>query len=163
MADKTLLENGKVQVVTTTELDRYEGRMYYSQAECELVTDDFKEQNKVWTTKNSREGFECLDTKEDWEPEGESLQADMESFQKYLDETYGKDKYAQPVRHLHRPAQGAEAQLLYDSPAGAELQAHELVPPGVEDLPQRPLVQVGVRNHRKPYRSIYHAHKPYVA
>ena len=93
MADKTLLENGKVKVVTTKEIDRYEGRMYYSQAECELVTEDFKEMNKIWTTKRSREGFECLDTKEDWEPEGESLQDDMASFQKYLDDTYGKDKY----------------------------------------------------------------------
>lgn len=88
------LENGNI-VKTVKEIyePRYEGREYYSQDECELIIDDFKEYNKIWTGKNSREGFDSLDTKEDWEPEGESLQADMESFQKYLDDTYGKDKY----------------------------------------------------------------------
>lgn len=90
---KKLLENNKVEITTVTQVDRYVGREYYSQTECEMIIEDFLEQNKVWTVKHSREGFDSLDTKEGWEPEGESLAADLESFQKYLDETYGKDKY----------------------------------------------------------------------
>lgn len=90
---KKLLENNKVEITTVTQVDRYVGREYYSQTECEMIIEDFVEQNKVWTLKHSREGFDSLDTKEGWEPEGESLAADLESFQKYLDETYGKDKY----------------------------------------------------------------------
>ena len=93
MEEKKLLDNNKIQVTTISEIDRYEGRCEYSQCACECITDDFKEQNKVWTTKKSREGFDCLDTKEDWEPEGNSVVEDIESFQKYLDDTYGKDKY----------------------------------------------------------------------
>lgn len=90
---KILLDNGMVQETIVKEIPRYEGICNYSQAECEMIVEDFKEINKVWTTKRSHEGFDSLDTKEDWEPEGESLQADLESFQKYLDEEYGKDKY----------------------------------------------------------------------
>lgn len=90
---KTLLENGNVQVTTVKEISRYEGICNYSQAECELIAEDFKNLNKVWTMKHNREGFDSLDTGEDWEPEGNSVCEDIESFQKYLDETYGKDKY----------------------------------------------------------------------
>lgn len=90
---KKLLENNKVEITTVTQVDRYVGREYYSQAECELIVEDFKNINKVWTTKHSREGFESLATDEDWEPKGNSVCEDIESFQKYLDETYGKDKY----------------------------------------------------------------------
>lgn len=93
MEEKKLLDNNKIQVTTVSEIDRYEGCEYYSQAECKLIFEDFKEQNKIWTTKHSREGFDSLDTKEGWEPEGKSVVEDMESFQKYLDETYGKNKY----------------------------------------------------------------------
>lgn len=87
------LENDKV-VKTIKEIyeDRYEGFWEYDGCECDFVRDDFKEQNKVWC-KNSREGFEVLNTGENWEPEGESVEKDLELFQKYLDETYGKDKY----------------------------------------------------------------------
>lgn len=90
---KILLDNGMVQETIVKEIPRYEGICNYSQTECEMIVEDFKEINKVWTTKRSHEGFETLDTKENWEPEGESLHADLESFQKYLDEEYGKDKY----------------------------------------------------------------------
>lgn len=87
------LENNNV-VKTIKEIyePRYEGFWEYDGCECEFVGDDFKEQNKVWC-KNSREGFESLNTGESWEPEGRSVEDDIESFQKYLDETYGKDKY----------------------------------------------------------------------
>ena len=91
--EKKLLDDNKIQVTTISEIDRYVGREYYSQAECELIVEDITANNKIWTTKHSREGFENLDTKEDWEPEGKSVEADIESFQKYLDDTYGKDKY----------------------------------------------------------------------
>lgn len=87
------LEN-ETTVKTVKEIyePRYEGFWEYDGAECEWVKDDFKEINKVWC-KNSREGFEVLNTGEKWMPDGESIEKDIESFQKYLDDTYGKDKY----------------------------------------------------------------------
>ena len=90
---KKLLDNGMVEETIVKETPRYEGICNYSQAECEMIVEDFKNLNKVWTMKHNREGFDSLDTKEDWEPEGNSVCEDIESFQKYLDETYGKDKY----------------------------------------------------------------------
>lgn len=90
---KKLLDNGMIEETTVKEIPRYEGICNYSQAECEMIAEDFKEINKVWTIKHNREGFDSLDTGEDWEPEGNSVCEDIESFQKYLDETYGKDKY----------------------------------------------------------------------
>ena len=90
---KKLLDNGMVEETIVKEIPRYEGICNYSQAECEMIAEDFKNLNKVWTMKHNREGFDSLDTKEDWEPEGNSVCEDIESFQKYLDETYGKDKY----------------------------------------------------------------------
>lgn len=90
--EKKLLENGKVEVIETTEQDRYVGYCEYDEAETDFVIDDFKENNKAWICKN-REGFEKLATDESWEPERKSVESDIELFQKYLDETYGKDKY----------------------------------------------------------------------
>lgn len=90
---KKLLDNDMVEETIVKEIPRYEGICNYSQAECEMIAEDFKNLNKVWTMKHNREGFDSLDTKEDWEPEGNSVCEDIESFQKYLDETYGKDKY----------------------------------------------------------------------
>ena len=87
------LENDKtVKTVKEVYEDRYEGFWEYDGCECDFVRDDFKEQNKVWC-KNSREGFEVLNTGENWEPETGSIDTDIESFQQYLDDTYGKDKY----------------------------------------------------------------------
>lgn len=87
------LENDNtVRTVKEIYEDRYEGFIEYDECECEFVRDDFKEQNKVWCAK-SREGFEVLNTGENWEPEAGNVADDIESFQKYLDETYGKDKY----------------------------------------------------------------------
>lgn len=92
--EKTLLENGNVQVTTVKEIPRYEGFCEYDQPACECVSEDFVEQNKVWITSREREGFKgVFDTGEDWEPECNSVEDDIASFQKYLDETYGKDKY----------------------------------------------------------------------
>ena len=87
------LEN-ETTVKTVKEIyePRYEGFWEYDETECEWVRNDFKEINKVWC-KNSREGFEALNTGEKWMPDGESIEKDIESFQKYLDDTYGKDKY----------------------------------------------------------------------
>lgn len=90
---KKLLDNGMVEETIVKEIPRYEGICNYSQTECEMIAEDFKETNKVWTMKHNREGFDSLDTGEDWEPEGNSVCEDIESFQKYLDKTYGKDKY----------------------------------------------------------------------
>ena len=87
-----LEDDNTVKTVKEVYEDRYEGQIEYDQCECEFVVDDFKEQNKVWC-KNSREGFENLNTGENWEPEYQSVESDIESFQKYLDDTYGKDKY----------------------------------------------------------------------
>lgn len=89
----SLEDDNTVKTVKEIYEPRYEGREYYSQAECELIFEDFKEHNKIWTAKHSREGFDSLDTGEDWEPEAGKVVEDMESFQKYLDDTYGKDKY----------------------------------------------------------------------
>lgn len=90
--EKKLLDNGKVEVIETTERDRYVGYCEYDEAESEFVIEDFKANNKAWICKN-REGFEKLATDESWEPETGNVEQDIESFQKYLDETYGKDKY----------------------------------------------------------------------
>lgn len=91
--EKTLLDNNNVKVIETKIIPRYEGVAHHSQAACEMFVDDMKELNKIWMMTNSREGFEYLNTGEAWEPEGESVYNDIESFQKYLDDTYGKDKY----------------------------------------------------------------------
>lgn len=89
---KRLLENGNVEVTTVNEIQRYEGRAFYDEALSDMVIDDFTSNCKIWA-KDTREGFGRLNTRENWEPECESLEQDLESFQKYLDETYGKDKY----------------------------------------------------------------------
>ena len=89
----SLEDENTVKTVKEVYEPRYEGYMSYSEAECDMVVEDFMEQNKAWITKNNREGFDKLDTEEEWEPEGNSVEADIESFQKYLDDTYGKDKY----------------------------------------------------------------------
>lgn len=91
--EKTLLDNNNIKVIETKVIPRYEGIAHYCQAACEMFVDDVKEQNKIWMTSRSREGFDSLNTGEAWEPEGESVYKDIESFQKYLDDTYGKDKY----------------------------------------------------------------------
>ena len=89
----SLEDDNTVKTVKEIYEPRYEGICNYSQCECELIAEDFKNMNKVWITKHNREGFDSLDTGEDWQPEGVSVCADVESFQKYLDETYGKGKY----------------------------------------------------------------------
>ena len=92
--EKTFLENGNVQVTTVKEIPHYEGFWQYDQSTCECVSEDFVEQNKVWITSHEREGFKSVfDTGEDWEPECNSVEDDIESFQKYLNETYGEGKY----------------------------------------------------------------------
>ena len=102
--EKKLLENGKVEVKTTTEQDRYVGYCEYDEAETEIVVEDFKENNKVWIGKN-REGFEKLATDESWEPECKSVESDIELFQKYLDETY--------LDRINSKFSGAEVELQY--------------------------------------------------
>ena len=87
------LENDKtVKTVKEVYEDRYEGQVEYDGCECEFVRDDFKEQNKIWC-RGGREGFEILNTGENWEPDTGNVEGDIESFQQYLDDTYGKDKY----------------------------------------------------------------------
>lgn len=91
---KKLLDNGMVEETIVKTMPRYEGFCKYSEWECEMVMNEFTDNNKVWITSHEHEGFKgVMDTKEDWEPECESVEKDIESFQKYLDETYGKDKY----------------------------------------------------------------------
>jgi len=91
---KRLLDNGKVEVTTVIERDRYEGKAYYSQSMVDSVVEDFKCNCKIWIGKN-REGFECLETKENWEPgEGDvGVMEDLMHFQLYLDLTYGAGRY----------------------------------------------------------------------
>lgn len=89
----TLENDNVIKTVKEVYEPRYTGTCTYDQAECEAVVEDLKENCKIWTTKHSREGFDSLDTGEDWEPEGNSVVEDIASFQKYLDDTYGKDKY----------------------------------------------------------------------
>ena len=91
---KKLLDNGMVEETIVKEIPHYEGFWQYDQSTCECVSEDFVEQNKVWITSHEREGFKSVfDTGEDWEPECNSVEDDIESFQKYLDETYGEGKY----------------------------------------------------------------------
>ena len=93
MSVKVLLDNGMVEETIVKTFPRYEGKTEYSQFGCEDITNDFVTNNKIWITDHEREGFKGVyDTKENWEPQG-SVEDDIESFQKYLDETYGKDKY----------------------------------------------------------------------
>lgn len=87
---RTLNDEGNVNVVTVATMPRYEGHIYASQGGCAMLVDSIKENCDIWCAR-SREGFEVLNTINDWEPEGESLQKDIESFQQYLDEKYGKD------------------------------------------------------------------------
>jgi len=87
-----LEDENTVKTVKEIYEPRYEGFWEYDGTEGEWVKDTFKENNKVWCT-HSREGFQILDTGEKWAPDGESVEKDIESFQKYLDDTYGKDKY----------------------------------------------------------------------
>ena len=92
--NKILLDNGKVQVITTTEIDRYQGFEEYDEAASDMVREDFMEQNKIWITDHEREGFKgVFDTGENWEPEGKSVEDNIKSYQKYLDEEYGEGKY----------------------------------------------------------------------
>lgn len=91
---KKLLDNGMVEETITKTMPRYAGFERYCEWACEDITNDFTDNNKIWITPREREGFKGVyDTKEDWEPEYKSVEADIKSFQKYLDETYGKDKY----------------------------------------------------------------------
>lgn len=87
---RTLTDEGNVNVVTVATVPHYEGYIYASQGGCTILVDSIKENCDIWCARN-REGFEVLNTINDWEPEGESLQKDLESFQQYLDEKYGKD------------------------------------------------------------------------
>ena len=90
---KRLLDNGKVEITTTIERDRYEGKAYYSQSMCDSVYDDFKSNCKIWMTPNSREGFEGMNTGENWEPAKNDIAEDITHFQLYLDTTYGSGVY----------------------------------------------------------------------
>lgn len=91
---KKLLDNNKVEVTTVRVVDRYTGFWRYDSDVCmEIIDDIFKGCFKIWTTKKSREGFESLDTGEKWEPSEGSVVGDIQSFQQYLDKTYGKDNY----------------------------------------------------------------------
>lgn len=91
---KVLLDNGTVEETITKTMPRYVGFERYCEWACEDITNDFTDNNKIWITPREREGFKGVyDTKEDWEPEGISVEKDIESFQKYLDETYGEGKY----------------------------------------------------------------------
>lgn len=88
-----LVEPNKIQVTTVEEKDRYVGKVVYDQVYCEQEFEDFKENNKCWTTKHSREGFDCMDTGENWEPQRDNILEDLTHFQLYLDKTYGKERY----------------------------------------------------------------------
>ena len=91
--EKTELIGNKIRVTTIEEKDRYVGKVIYDQINVDMELDNFKETNKCWTTKNSREGFDCLDTGENWEPKAGNLKEDLTHFQIYLDKTYGKGEY----------------------------------------------------------------------
>ena len=86
---RTLNDEGSVDIVTVTTVPHYEGRIFASQAGCDALVESVKEQCVIWCARN-REGFEVLNTINDWEPEGESLAKDLELFQQYLDENYEK-------------------------------------------------------------------------
>ena len=90
---KTELIGDKIRVTTIEEKDRYTGRVVYDQANVDLEIEDFKANNKCWTKENTRNGFDCLDTGEDWEPRAGNLSEDLTHFQLYLDKTYGKGEY----------------------------------------------------------------------
>lgn len=90
--DRKELEDGQVEVTVVNRMPRYEATAHYA-SYCDSIIADMKEAHKIWTTKHNREGFESLNTDEDWEPEGNSFQDDLASFQQYLDKTYGAGQY----------------------------------------------------------------------
>lgn len=87
---RTINDEGNINVVTVTTVPHYEGRIFVSQGGCEALIDNIKDQCDIWCAR-SREGFEVLNTINDWEPEEGDIKKDIEAFQKYLDEKYGKN------------------------------------------------------------------------
>lgn len=87
---RTLNDEGNVNVVTMKTIKRYEGRAYSTPEVCRSLMDMITEQCDIWCA-SCREGFETMNTINDWEPEEGDLQKDIASFQKYLDDKHGKD------------------------------------------------------------------------
>lgn len=91
---KKLLDNGMVEETIVKQYPRYTGFIRPAEDLSHSITNDFVVNNKIWITSSEREGFRCVfDTQEDWEPVSGSIEECIVSFQKYLDETCGKDKY----------------------------------------------------------------------
>jgi hypothetical protein len=88
---RTLLDNNMVKVIVEQDIPRYRAQAHYASF-CDSVVQDFKDNCKIWAFR-SREGFDHLNTGEDWEPSRESVVKDIELFQQYLDKTYGTGKY----------------------------------------------------------------------
>ena len=87
---RTLNDEGNVNVVTVTTLPRFVGQKVCYDGACQQLMEMIQSQCDIWCARN-REGFENMNTLNDWEPDGESLKEDLESFQRYLDEKYEKN------------------------------------------------------------------------
>ena len=82
----------KVKVVEMYEVDRYEPRICNCQEECETTIEEIKECCKIYVPKGDYRNLTTFEINYD-DLTGQTLQEDLEIFQKKLDEEFGKDAY----------------------------------------------------------------------
>lgn len=98
---RKLLDNGNVEITTVKEVKRYSGIAYkpgqwfWDNEIDQILGSDRKNDSdckycKIWTPLRD---FSNLCTEKDFEPIGDSLQADKELFQRYLNREYGEGQY----------------------------------------------------------------------
>ena len=88
---RKLLNDNIVEITTVTEVPRYSGRAFAEdQAFYDTEMDILKGQVKMWVGARDYTG---LTTEDNFEPNMNNLEADRQSFQRYLDREYGKGKY----------------------------------------------------------------------
>ncbi len=88
---RKLLNDNIVEITTVTEVPRYTGRKCNEdQSFYDIAMVGFKDAVKMWVGVRD---YASLTTENDFSPNMNSLEADRESFQRYLDREYGKGKY----------------------------------------------------------------------
>lgn len=88
-------DNNNVTIIETYDLPRYSARVCNDcHYECEAVIEDIREYCKIWIPKRSDYSTLAnveLDANEVFT--GKCLSEDLVNYQKYLDDTFGKDEY----------------------------------------------------------------------
>lgn len=88
--EKRVCEGNVVHVTQTFDIPRYTGRMYGNCREyCDMTYDLIQDECKIWC---GARNFSKLSNVE-FEPKGDTLQEDLQAFQKMLDKEFGKGKY----------------------------------------------------------------------